>query len=54
MKNKKKNIKRSNIIQLLFAIVIILLINIISSFVFTRFDLTAEKRYSYRLQQRIY
>jgi len=46
MKNKKKNIKRSNIIRLIFAMVIILLINIISSFVFTRVDLTAEKRYS--------
>ncbi len=46
MTNTKKNIKRSNIIQLIFAMVIILLINIISSFVFTRFDLTAEKRYS--------
>lgn len=46
MKNKKKNIKRSNIIRLIIAIVIILLINIISSFVFTRIDLTAEKRYS--------
>ena len=46
MRNKKKNIKRSNIIQLIFAMVIILLINIISSFVFTRVDLTAEKRYS--------
>ena len=32
--------------QLLLALVIIILVNIISSFVFTRIDLTAEKRYS--------
>ncbi len=46
MQDKKKNIKRSNIIQLIFGILIIILVNIISSYVFTRFDLTAEKRYS--------
>lgn len=46
MTNKKRNIRRSNIIQLVLALVMILLINIISSFVFTRVDLTAEKRYS--------
>jgi len=43
---KKKNIKKSNIIQLLLVVVIIILINIISGFIFTRFDLTSEKRYS--------
>ncbi|MCX6250047.1 MAG: gliding motility-associated ABC transporter substrate-binding protein GldG [Bacteroidetes bacterium] len=46
MTNKRKNIKRSNIIQLVLAVVVIVLVNIISSFVFTRVDLTAEKRYS--------
>lgn len=46
MPDKKKNIKRSNILQLSLGIVLIILINIISSFVFTRVDLTAEKRYS--------
>jgi ABC-2 type transport system permease protein len=46
MTDKKKNIKRSNIIQLFLGIVILLLVNIIASFIFTRFDLTAEKRYS--------
>ena len=46
MQDKKKNIKRSNVIQLIFGILIIILVNIISSYVFTRFDLTAEKRYS--------
>jgi ABC-2 type transport system permease protein len=46
MTDKKKNIKRSNIIQLFLGIVILLLVNIIASFIFTRVDLTAEKRYS--------
>ena len=46
MTDKKKNIKRSNIIQLFLGIVIIMLVNIIAGFIFTRFDLTAEKRYS--------
>jgi ABC-2 type transport system permease protein len=46
MADKKKDIKRSNIIQLFLGIVILLLVNIISGFIFTRFDLTAEKRYS--------
>ena len=43
---KKRNIKRSNIVQLLLVIVIIVLLNIISGFLFTRADLTSEKRYS--------
>lgn len=42
----KKSVKRQNISQLLISIVIIFFINIISSFVFTRADLTAEKRYT--------
>ena len=46
MKNKKRNIRRANLTQLLLAVVVILLVNIIASFIFTRFDLTAEKRYS--------
>ena len=43
---RKKNIKRSNIIQLLLVTFTIVLVNIISAYIFTRFDLTAEKRYS--------
>ena len=43
---KKQSIKRSNIIQLLLVVFTIILVNIISGYVFTRFDLTAEKRYS--------
>ncbi|MCX6277142.1 MAG: gliding motility-associated ABC transporter substrate-binding protein GldG [Bacteroidetes bacterium] len=46
MNSGKKNIKRGNIIRLLLSIAIIILLNIIASFIFTRFDLTAEKRYS--------
>ena len=46
MKNKKKNIKHGNITALLLGIAIVVLINIIAAFVFTRIDLTAEKRYS--------
>lgn len=45
-KNRRKNLKRHNIFQLLLVICIIVLINIISSFVFTRFDLTSEKRFT--------
>ncbi|MFH1319241.1 MAG: gliding motility-associated ABC transporter substrate-binding protein GldG [Bacteroidota bacterium] len=42
----KKKIKRQNITQLLLGIIIIILVNLISSFKFERFDLTSEKRYS--------
>jgi len=46
MSNKKKNIKRSNLIRILLGIIIIVLINIIGSYIHARFDLTSEKRYS--------
>ncbi len=46
MTDKKKNIKRANLIGLILGIAIVVVVNIISSFVFTRLDLTAEKRYS--------
>ncbi|NOZ47458.1 MAG: gliding motility-associated ABC transporter substrate-binding protein GldG [Chlorobi bacterium] len=42
----RKKIKHQNIIQLLLAVLIIILLNYISSFIFTRFDLTAEKRFT--------
>ena len=42
----KNSVKRANLTQLVLGFVIIVLINIIGSFVFTRFDLTSEKRYS--------
>jgi ABC-2 type transport system permease protein len=46
MKAKKKDIKKANITEFLLILVAIIIINIISSFVFTRFDLTSEKRYT--------
>jgi ABC-2 type transport system permease protein len=46
MPDPRTNIKRSNIIRLTLGILVIILVNIISSFLFTRIDLTAEKRYS--------
>jgi ABC-2 type transport system permease protein len=46
MADKKKEIKRNNIVQLLLGLLIIVLLNVIGSFLFTRIDLTAERRYS--------
>ncbi len=43
---KRKEIKNKNITQLLLVLVIIILINVLSSFLFGRIDLTAEKRYT--------
>ena len=45
-KSKQRNMKRNSLVQLLLGVVIIILANIIGSFVFTRFDLTSEKRFS--------
>ena len=42
----RKQLKRVHIIQLISTLAIILLVNYIGSFVFHRFDLTQEKRYS--------
>src|SRR6185436_8459945 len=44
--NKRKSLKSQNIIQLFLLLTMLVLINVISSFVFTRFDLTSEKRYT--------
>jgi ABC-2 type transport system permease protein len=46
MPEKRKNIRLINIVQLLLGMVIIALVNIISSNLNTRFDLTSEKRYT--------
>ncbi|MCK4662108.1 MAG: gliding motility-associated ABC transporter substrate-binding protein GldG [Bacteroidales bacterium] len=43
---KRKEVKKQNIYQLLLAIIIIVLINYVSSFKFFRIDLTSEKRYT--------
>ncbi|MEI6122681.1 MAG: gliding motility-associated ABC transporter substrate-binding protein GldG [Bacteroidota bacterium] len=46
MGNKKKRIKKNNLIQLGLSLIIIFLVNIASYYLFTRFDLTSEKRYT--------
>lgn len=46
MKSNRRTIKRQNIIQLALSLLIIVLINIASSYIFTRFDLTSEKKYT--------
>ena len=46
MKNPHKNLRRNNIVRLFLSLIAIILINIISSFIFYRFDLTSEKKYS--------
>ena len=44
MKNERKNLKRSQLISFIITLIIIVVVNIIASFVYTRFDLTSEKR----------
>ena len=46
METTTKNRKRQHLTQLVSIILILVLVNIISSMVFTRFDLTSEKRYT--------
>ena len=46
MENKRKNMKRSQIVAFLVTVVIVVVANVIGRFVFTRFDLTSEKRYT--------
>ena len=46
MENKRKNMKRNHIAAFLTLVVIVVVANVIGSFVFTRFDLTSEKRYT--------
>ena len=46
MENKRKNLKKSQLVSFFVILVLIVVINVIGSFVFTRFDLTAEKRYT--------
>jgi ABC-2 type transport system permease protein len=42
----KVNIKRQNIIQFLLLLIIVIMLNVVGKYVFTRFDLTTEKRYT--------
>ena len=46
MENKRKSLKKNQIVSFIVTLVIIIVINVIGSFVFTRFDLTSEKRYT--------
>ncbi len=46
MKNERKNLKKNQIVSFCITFVIIIVVNIIASFVYTRFDLTSEKRYT--------
>ena len=46
MENKRKNLKKNQIVAFLVTIAIVALVNVIGSYVFTRFDLTSEKRYT--------
>ncbi len=46
MENKRKNLKKNEIIAFFVTVAIVVLINVIGSFVFTRLDLTSEKRYT--------
>lgn len=46
MKNERKNLKKNQLISFGITLIIIIVVNIIVSFVYTRFDLTNEKRYT--------
>lgn len=46
MENKRKGLKKTQIVSFIVTLVIIVVVNVIGSFVFTRFDLTSEKRYT--------
>ena len=42
----RRSVKKQNISQFVYSFIIIILLNVICSFVFTRIDLTSEKRYT--------
>jgi len=44
--NKKQNLRRSNIFEIVAVLLVLIFVNVISSYLFTRLDLTAEKRYT--------
>lgn len=46
MKNERKNFKRNQLLSFAITLIIIIVVNIIGSFLYTRFDLTSEKRYT--------
>ncbi len=43
---EKRSLKGQNIFRLVLLLLILIVVNVISSFVFTRFDLTSEKRFT--------
>ena len=46
MENKRKNLKKNQIVTFLVTVVIVVVVNVIGNYLFTRFDLTSEKRYT--------
>lgn len=46
MKNERKNFKKNQLLSFAITLIIIIVVNIIGSFLYTRFDLTSEKRYT--------
>jgi ABC-2 type transport system permease protein len=46
MENKRKNLKKNQIVAFFVTVAIVILVNVIGSYVFTRLDLTSEKRYT--------
>ena len=46
MDNKRKNLKRNQLVSFGLTVILIAVINVIGAYVFTRFDLTSEKRYT--------
>ena len=43
---KKQNIRRSNILEIVAVVLVLFFVNVISNYLFTRFDLTSEKRFT--------
>ncbi len=46
MKNKRKSLKKRQIFAFIILVAVVAVINVAGSFLFTRFDLTSEKRYT--------
>ena len=46
MENKRKSLKKNQIVTFLVTMVIVVVVNVIGAYIFTRFDLTSEKRYT--------
>ncbi len=46
MKNERKNFKRNQLMSFAIIVIILIVLNVIGSFMYTRFDLTTEKRYT--------